>query len=121
MYSVGNNICLQIKDMDQKIGDGVVLKDSGGGAFRKDLLAVSKGEIVTILKMTDTPAGKWLVQNANGKSEACNTCTIVHFFVTCILSVVYPLKLELNTNISMQLKCSYEDVCIQECKLCKRS
>ncbi|XP_025111193.1 FYN-binding protein 1-like isoform X1 [Pomacea canaliculata] len=56
-----------IKDMDQKIGDGVVLKDSGGGAFRKDLLAVSKGEIVTILKMTDTPAGKWLVQNANGK------------------------------------------------------
>ncbi|XP_076462173.1 uncharacterized protein LOC143294672 [Babylonia areolata] len=56
-----------LTDTDEKVGDGVVKNNAGGGGlFSKDL-AVLKGESIAILRMDGNPAGKWLVQNEQGK------------------------------------------------------
>lgn len=55
-----------LKDTDEKVGDGVVKSTASAGVFTKDL-GVSKGEIITILRMDNNPAGKWLVMNEQGK------------------------------------------------------
>ncbi|KAL8590745.1 hypothetical protein ACOMHN_064848 [Nucella lapillus] len=55
-----------LKETDEKVGDGVVKNSAGAGVFTKDL-AVSKGEIIAILRMDNNPAGKWLVQNEQAK------------------------------------------------------
>ena len=68
--TVKTNVCLstQLSETDEKVGEGIVKTNAGGGMFSKDL-AVTKGEVVTILRMDGNPAGKWLAQNEQGKSE----------------------------------------------------
>ncbi|XP_076439928.1 uncharacterized protein LOC143279707 isoform X2 [Babylonia areolata] len=61
-----------LKETDEKVGEGVVKNNASAGVFSKDL-TVSKGEIVTILRMDNNPAGKWLVQNEQGKLGFVNS------------------------------------------------
>ena len=58
--------------------------NAGAGLFTKDL-AVTKGEIIAILRMDNNPAGKWLVQNDQGKSECLLfVCYLSHTTHTCV-------------------------------------
>ena len=64
--------------------------NAGAGLFTKDL-AVTKGEIIAILRMDNNPAGKWLVQNDQGKSECLLfVCYLLHTHVcVCVCVCVF--------------------------------